>query len=162
MRPLLRPGFTALAAFGFLAAASTPAATQDIAIRNATVLTITGAIIENGTVVVRDGRITAVGRDIEIPSGVRVIDGTGKYLMPGLIDAHSHAAIDQGINESSESVTPEVRIQVRNDDPTIYRALAGGVTSAHLLHGSANTIGGQSAIIKMRWGRSLEEMYFEE
>lgn len=166
MRPSPRHGFAALAAVGVLAAAAAPAVAaptvaQDIAIRNVTIITITGAVIENGTVVVQDGTITAVGSDVEIPSGVRVIDGTDKYLMPGLIDAHSHAAIDQGINEGSESVTPEVRIQVRNDDPTIYRALAGGVTSAHLLHGSANTIGGQSAIIKMRWGRTMEEMYFE-
>ena len=150
---------TVLAASAVLG--SVPAAAQDIAVRNATVLTITGETIENGTVVVQDGRITAVGTDVEIPDGVRVIDGTGQYLMPGLIDAHSHAAIEGGINEGSESVTPEVRIQVRNDDPTIYRALAGGVTSAHLLHGSANTIGGQSAVIKMRWGRPLEELYFE-
>ncbi len=160
MRSLsMRLGGLALAA-AFALAAPSHGAAQDIAIRNATILTITGGTIENGTVVVRDGKIAAVGTDVDIPSGIPVIDGTGQYLMPGLIDAHSHAAIEGGINEGSESVTPEVRIHVRNDDPTIYRALAGGVTSAHLLHGSANTIGGQSAIIKMRWGRSLEEMYF--
>jgi imidazolonepropionase-like amidohydrolase len=134
---------------------------QNVAVRNATILTITNGIVENGTVVSRDGKIVAVGTEVDIPNGTTVIDGTGMYLMPGLIDAHSHAAIDSGINEGSESVTPEVQVQVMNDDPTIYQALAGGATTAHLLHGSANTIGGQSQVIKMRWGKSVEEILFE-
>jgi imidazolonepropionase-like amidohydrolase len=134
---------------------------QDVAIRNATILTVTNGTIENGTVVVRNGKITAVGRDVQVPGGVQVIDGTGMYIMPGMIDAHSHMAIEGGINEGSESVTPEVVIPVRNDDQTIYRALAGGVTSALLLHGSANTVGGQGAVIKMRWGSPADSMYFE-
>ena len=96
-----------------------------------------------------------------IPAGVRVIDGTGKFVMPGIIDAHSHAALENGINEGSESVTPEVQVQLKNDDPVIYRALAGGVTAANLLHGSANTIGGQSRVIKMRWGMPADSMYFK-
>jgi imidazolonepropionase-like amidohydrolase len=138
-----------------------PALAQDVAIRNATVLTVANGTIENATVLVRNGRITAVGRDVAVPQGVRVIDGTGKYVMPGIIDAHSHMAIEGGINEGSESVTPEVIIPVRNDDETIYRALAGGVTSALLLHGSANTIGGQGAVIKMRWGQPADSLYFD-
>lgn len=138
-----------------------PAAAQDVAIRNATVLTIANGTIENATVVVRDGKITAVGRDVPVPQGVRVIDGTGRYVMPGIIDAHSHMAIEGGINEGSESVTPEVIIPVRDDDPTIYRALAGGVTAALLLHGSANTIGGQGAVIKMRWGQPADSLHFD-
>lgn len=136
-------------------------AAQDVAIRNATILTITNGDIQNGTVVVRNGKITAVGANVSIPAGIRVIDGTGKFVMPGLIDAHSHAALEGGINEGSESVTPEVVVQVRNDDPTIYRALAGGVTAALLLHGSANTIGGQGRVIKMRWGQPVDSMYFQ-
>jgi imidazolonepropionase-like amidohydrolase len=140
---------------------ASPVASQDVAIRNATVLTIANGTIENGTVVVRNGRIEAVGRDVAVPQGVRVIDGTGMYVMPGIIDAHSHMAIEGGINEGSESVTPEVIVPVRDDDQTIYRALAGGVTSALLLHGSANTIGGQGAVIKMRWGQPADSLYFE-
>jgi imidazolonepropionase-like amidohydrolase len=142
-------------------ACALPAAAQDIAIRNATVLTVANGTIENGTVLVRGGRITAVGRDVAIPAGVQVIDGTGMYVMPGIIDAHSHMAIEGGINEGSESVTPEVIIPVRDDDQTIYRALAGGVTSALLLHGSANTIGGQGAVIKMRWGLPADSLHFD-
>jgi imidazolonepropionase-like amidohydrolase len=137
-------------------------AAQDVAIRNATLLTMTRGDIQNGTVVVRGGKITAIGgANTAIPAGVRVIDGTGKFVMPGIIDAHSHAALELGINEGAESVTPEVQVQLRNDDPVIYRALAGGVTSALLLHGSANTIGGQSRVIKMRWGMPAESMYFK-
>ncbi len=134
---------------------------QNLAIRNATILTITNGTIENGTVVVRNGKITAVGKNVSIPAGIDVIDGTHMYVMPGIIDAHSHMAMDGGTNEGSESVTPEVQVQVRPDDPTIYRALAGGVTAANVLHGSANTIGGQSAIIKMRWGVPLDSLYFQ-
>ncbi|MGH9888155.1 MAG: amidohydrolase family protein [bacterium] len=134
---------------------------QDVAIRNATIITITNGDIENGTIVVRNGKISAVGRNVAIPQGVRVIDGTGKFVMPGIIDAHSHAALENGINEGSESVTPEVQVQLENDNPVIYRALAGGVTAANLLHGSANTIGGQSRVIKMRWGQPVDSMYFK-
>jgi imidazolonepropionase-like amidohydrolase len=138
-----------------------PVTAQDVAIRNANIITIANGDIENGTIVVRNGKITAVGRDVQVPAGVRVIDGTGKYVMPGIIDAHSHAALENGINEGSESVTPEVQVQLRNDDPVIYRALAGGVTAALLLHGSANTIGGQALVIKMRWGQPADSMLFK-
>jgi imidazolonepropionase-like amidohydrolase len=160
MIPRTRAVRGAFAACVALLAGAAPAATQDVAIRNATILTVTNGTIENGTVVVRNGRITAVGRDVAMPAGVRVIDGTGRFVMPGIIDAHSHMAIEGGINEGSESVTPEVVVPVRDDDPTIYRALAGGVTSALLLHGSANTIGGQGAVIKMRWGQPADSLYF--
>ena len=134
---------------------------QDVAIRNATIITIANGDIPNGTIVVRAGKITAVGANVAIPAGIRVIDGTGKFVMPGIIDAHSHAALEGGINEGSESVTPEVRVQVKNDDAVIYRALAGGVTAALQLHGSANTIGGQGNVVKMRWGASAEDMLFK-
>ena len=144
-----------------LIAAPSALAAQDIAIRNATLITITNGDIANGNIVVRGGKITAVGANATIPAGIRVIDGTGKFVMPGIIDAHSHAALENGINEGSESVTPEVQVQLKNDDPVIYRALAGGVTAANLLHGSANTIGGQSQVIKMRWGMPADSMYFK-
>ena len=146
-----------------VALASTPTrlAAQDLAIKNATIITIARGDMANGTILVRGGKITAVGTNVTIPAGVRTIDGTGKFVMPGLIDAHSHSALENGINEGSESVTPEVQVQVKNDDPVIYRALAGGVTAALLLHGSANTIGGQARVIKMRWGQSADEMLFK-
>jgi imidazolonepropionase-like amidohydrolase len=154
--------------FGFALAASgtavfgSGAAAQDIAIRNATILTVANGTIENGTVVVRNVKITAVGANVQIPNGVQVIDGQGMYVMPGIIDAHSHAALEGGINEGAESVTPEVQVRVNADDLTIYRALAGGTTASLGLHGSANTIGGQAVIIKHRWGQPAEEMMFED
>src|SRR3954468_5640248 len=146
-----------------LAAVILPASllAQDVAIRGATLITITNGDIQNGNIVVRNGKITAVGANAAIPAGIRVIDGTGKFVMPGIIDAHSHAALENGINEGTESVTPEVQVQLKNDDPVIYRALAGGVTAANLLHGSANTIGGQSRGIKLRWGMPVDSMYFK-
>jgi imidazolonepropionase-like amidohydrolase len=151
----------AAAALLLAAAAAPPAGTaQDLAIRNATILTVTQGTIENGTIVVRNGRIAAVGADVAVPAGMRVIDGTGRFVMPGIIDAHSHMAIEGGINEGAESVTPEVILPLRHDDITIQRALAGGVTAALLLHGSANTIGGQGAVIKMRWGQPADSLYF--
>jgi len=158
---ILTRSFRAILAAGSVALLPGALASQDIAIRNATLITITGGDIENGTIVVRNGKISAVGRNVNIPAGVRTIDGTGKFVMPGIIDAHSHAALENGINEGSESVTPEVQVQLKNDDPVIYRALAGGVTAANLLHGSANTIGGQSRVIKMRWGMPVDSMYFK-
>jgi imidazolonepropionase-like amidohydrolase len=152
-------GFALLAGgLGFVPA---QANAQDIAIRNATILTVANGTIENGTVVVRNGKITAVGANVQVPEGVQVIDGQGMYVMPGIIDAHSHAALEGGINEGAESVTPEVQVRVNADDLTIYRALAGGSTASLALHGSANTIGGQGAIIKHRWGSPAEDMMFE-
>ena len=144
-------------------AATVPASAQgqDLAIRGATIITLAGGDIQNGTILVRNGKISAVGTNVNVPAGVRTIDGTGKFVMPGIIDAHSHAALEGGINEGSESVTPEVQVQLRNDDPIIPVALAGGVTAAHLMHGSANTIGGQGLVVKMRWGVPAESMYFK-
>jgi len=146
---------------GATLAPAAPVDAQDIAIRNATILTVTRGTIPNGTVVVRGGRIAAVGADVAVPAGVRIIDGTGMYVMPGIIDAHSHMGMDRGVNEGTDAVTPEVTVQLRHDDIQFYRALAGGVTTINVLHGSANVIGGQNAVIKLRWGRPLDELYFQ-
>jgi imidazolonepropionase-like amidohydrolase len=132
-------------------------------IRNGTILTVTNGTIENGSILIRDGRIAAVGRDVETPDDAFVIDATGRYVMPGIIDAHSHIAAE-GVNEGSVSVSAMVRIRdvLDPDDVAIYRALAGGVTAAHVLHGSANTIGGQNQLIKLRWGENAEGLVFED
>jgi imidazolonepropionase-like amidohydrolase len=122
-------------------------------IRNATILTVTSGAIENGSILIRDGKIAAVGRDVAAPAGATIVDGTGKYVTPGIIDAHSHIATD-AVNEGSVSVSAMVGIEdvLDPDDVAIYRALAGGVTSVNVLHGSANPIGGKNAVIKLRWG----------
>ncbi|MFO7574168.1 MAG: amidohydrolase family protein [Bacteroidales bacterium] len=132
---------------------------EDILIRNATVWTLENeGIIEGGDVLVRNGKIAAVGKNLNA-SGVRIIDGTGMHLTPGIIDEHSHIATN-ATNETGFAITSEVRIGDVIDpaNRNIYQQLAGGVTTSHLLHGSANPIGGQSAIIKLRWGFSAEEM----
>ena len=133
------------------------------AITHAQVWTVTGATIDDGTVVVSRGKISAVGKNVKIPSGAEVIDAKGGALTPGIIDCHSHIAIEGGVNEGTLSVTSMVAIGdvVNPDDIAIYRALAGGVTSANLLHGSANAIGGQNQVVKLRWGSDAEGMKFK-
>lgn len=128
-------------------------------IRNATILTITNGTIENGSVLMRGGRIAAVGKDIAAPAGARVIDGTGRFVMPGIIDSHSHTAVEGSVNEISLPNTGMVRIAdaMVNDDISAYRQLAGGTTMALILHGSANAIGGESQIAKWKWGRPVSE-----
>ncbi len=116
---------------------------------------------KRGSVLVQGGKITAIGK-IEAPAGVMVLDGKGMHLAPGVIDCHSHMAIDRGINEGTLTITAECDISdaIDPDDLTIYRALAGGVTTARLLHGSANAIGGRHEVIKLKWRRSVDELRF--
>lgn len=147
--------------FGRTAPPERPAA---VLVRNATVWTSAAAGNLPATdLLLRDGRIAAIGRGLAAPAGAVVIDATGKHLTPGLIDAHSHTAINRGINEFAHSVTAEVRVGdvVDATDISLYRQLAGGVTSANLLHGSANAIGGQNQVIKLRWGQDAEALKFE-
>src|SRR5687768_13953141 len=119
-----------------------PAAGTLVAITNATILTASHGTIQRGTILIRDGKIAAVGSDVQVPPGAKIIDGTGRYVTPGIIDAHSHSA-SEGINEGTESITAQVRIQdvLRQDGTSLYRQLAGGTTTLNILHGSANTIG---------------------
>jgi len=132
-------------------------------IRNATVLTVTKGTIEKGTIVIRGGKIAAVGANVDVPRGATEIDATGLFVMPGIIDAHSHIAIDGAVNESSLSVTSMVGVAdvLNPKDIDIYRGLAGGVTTANVLHGSANAIGGKNAVIKLRWGKDASGLVFE-
>lgn len=122
-------------------------------IQNATIMTASNGTIENGSIVIRDGKIVEVGQNVTVPNGANVIDASGKYVIPGIIDAHSHMAAD-AINEGAIAVSSMVGIEdvINPEQITIYRALAGGVTSANVLHGSANPIGGKNAVIKLRWG----------
>ena len=153
------------AALGVVLAAlllASPTAAQDLLrgdapndwlIQDATVLTVTNGTIEDGDILVRDGQIAAVGQDLSAPSGVEVYDASGEYVMPGIIEAHQHMAISN-VNEATNQVTAEVGVGDVLDpyDIGIYRALAGGVTTAHVMHGSANPIGGRNETIKLRYG----------
>ncbi|MCS3701052.1 imidazolonepropionase-like amidohydrolase [Salinibacter ruber] len=128
-------------------------APDDWLIQDATVLTVTNGTIENGDILVRDGDIARVGQDLSAPSGVETYDASGEYVMPGIVEAHQHMAISD-VNEATNPVTAEVGVgDVLNPyDIGIYRALAGGVTTAHVMHGSANPIGGRNETIKLRYG----------
>lgn len=131
------------------------APTGTLLIRNLDeVWTAAGSVLVNASIAVRDGRIVAIGTDVPAPAGAVVIDGRGLTAMPGIVDQHSHIAMGAGSNEATAPVVPEVRVidALHHRDWGIYQALSGGVTVAQVLHGSANPIGGQSAIIKTRWG----------
>ncbi len=138
---------------------------ETVLLKNATVWTgEKDGILQNTDVLIENGKIAKVGKKLKAPAGAKEIDGTGKHITAGIIDEHSHIAIQNGVNEGTQASSAEVRISdvTNSDDVNIYRHLAGGVTTTHSLHGSANPIGGQSAIVKMRWGKTPEEMQFKE
>jgi imidazolonepropionase-like amidohydrolase len=149
----------ALILLGFAA----PAAAQDLLIRGGTVLTITDGDLPETDVLIRDGRIAQIGQGLRPNRGMRVIEAEGRYVLPGIIDDHSHMAIEGGINEGSRSVVAEVNISdvIRHDDISLFTALAGGVTTINTMHGSANAIGGQNETFKLKWGRPWQQMVFE-
>lgn len=135
-----------------------------VLLKNATVWTSAQAgILAETDVVISDGKITAIGRNLGNAPVDTVIDATGKHVTPGIIDEHSHIAIIGGVNEGSHANTAEVRIGdvLDPDDVNIYRQLTGGVTASHLLHGSANPVGGQLQFIKLRWGADADGLKFQ-
>ncbi|MCX2476401.1 amidohydrolase family protein [Pedobacter sp. MC2016-05] len=135
---------------------------ETVLIKNGTVWTNEkDGILQNADVLLENGKIKAVGKNLSA-GGAKVIDATGKHITAGIIDEHSHIAGSGGINEGAQSVSAEVRIAdiINSEDVNIYRQLAGGVTTSHILHGSANPVGGQSQLIKLRWGKSPEELKF--
>ncbi|HEX8457713.1 MAG TPA: amidohydrolase [Pyrinomonadaceae bacterium] len=152
-----REGATRAAA----AASSSSSAPNETLIRNATVITISRGTLANTDILIRNGKIAAVGQNLKAGERARVIDATGKYVMPGIVDAHSHSMSD-AINEGTLSVTSMVRIRdVLNPTAVnLYRELAGGVTTLNVLHGSANTIGGQNTVVKIKYGRPVSEFIF--
>jgi len=134
-----------------------------IFIQNATIFTVTQGNIEHGGILIKDGKIAAVGTDLKAPEGAMIIDGTGQFVIPGIIDCHSHIAVDGSVNEGGPAVSSMANIAdvLNPDDISIYDDLAGGVTSANILHGSANPIGGQTIVIKLRWGKPASELPFQ-
>ncbi len=134
---------------------------QETLIRNATVLTVSHGTLQNADVLLRGGKIAAVGQNLKAAATARVIDATGKFVMPGIVDCHSHSMLD-AINELTLSVTSMVRTRdvLNPTDENIYRELAGGVTTANLLHGSGNAIGGLNTVVKFKYGRPVEEFIF--
>src|SRR5215471_6387251 len=143
-------------------AATPPDSPSVIVIQNATILTVSHGTIEHGSILIKDGKIAEVGQSVKAPKEAQVIDASGQFVIPGIIDCHSHIAAES-INEGSVSVSSMVTMEeVLNPyDMDIYRDLAGGVTSANILHGSANSIGGQTLVIKLRWGQPASKLPFE-
>jgi imidazolonepropionase-like amidohydrolase len=145
------------------ASAAAADAAPVILIRNATILTASHGTIDKGDILIKDGKIAAVGVTLKVPGDAAVIDATGQFVTPGIIDCHSHIAVDGSVNEGSVSVSSMVNIAdvLDSGDISIFRDLAGGVTTANILHGSANSIGGQTIVIKLRWGQPAAKLPFE-
>jgi imidazolonepropionase-like amidohydrolase len=141
-----------------------PAQPQHVLVRGATVWTA-GPLgkLEDADLLVTRGRIAQVGRGLQAPPGAVIIEAAGRHVTPGLIDPHLHSGIAGGVNETGSAIVPEVRVGdvLTTDNIWMYRQLAGGLTTAHLMHGSANPIGGQNQHIKLRWGASADELKFE-
>ena len=135
---------------------------HDVVVKNAIVMTVTHGNITHGSVYIKDGKIAAVGENVSAPANATVIDAQGKYLTPGIVDSHSHIALDDDVNEATSPVTPQMIMKDAFDyqDKAIYRALAGGVTTSLLLHGSANMIGGQAVVIKHKFGDKRDQLLF--
>jgi len=150
-----------LCASSLLAQQSAPKS-SDVLIKNATLLTATHGRIEHGSVYVKGGKIAAFGANVTAPADVPVVDAAGKFVTPGVIDSHSHIALDDDVNEATSPIVPHMMMKdaFNYTDKQIYLALAGGVTSALLLHGSADMIGGQAIVIKTKYGFSRDEMLF--
>ena len=139
-----------------------PPTPREVLIKNATVMTVTHGTIKDGSVLIRDGKIAAVGKNVTAGPRAQVVDATGQWVTPGLIDLHEHIPTDSH-NEATMNVTAQTRLQ-DNLDPTqvtLYRTLAAGVTTLTVLHGSVNPIGGQTAVIKTRWGKDAHGLLFE-
>ena len=150
--------------FASLGFESTPEQPNLLVIQNTTIWTCgPQGILRDADMIVRLGKIEAIGIDLQVPAGATIIDGSQFEISPGLIDCHSHMATDSGVNEGTQAVTAEVRIGdfINAEDVTLYRQLAGGLTTANILHGSANPIGGQNQVIKLRWGHAYEDLKFQ-
>ena len=143
----------------------TPPAQPEVLLIQNTILWTCGqsGILRDADMIVRQGKIEAIGVDLPVPPNAVIIDGSKYQVSPGLIDCHSHMATDSGVNEGTQAVTAEVRIGdfINAEDVTMYRQLAGGLTSSNILHGSANPIGGQNQVIKLRWGKPYEALKFQ-
>ncbi|MBA4251493.1 MAG: amidohydrolase [Chlorobiaceae bacterium] len=132
-------------------------------IKNGNLLTVANGKMLATDLLIKDGKIYKIGKNLSSPAGTKIIDASDYFVMPGIIDAHSHMAIEDGVNEATNPITSEVKIEdaIEHDDISLYRALAGGVTTIHTMHGSANVIGGQCETLKLRYGKNPAELIFQ-
>jgi len=135
----------------------------DLLLKNGTVLTVTRGVLPRADVLILNGIIKEIRADIAPPAGIRVVEASGRFVMPGIIDSHTHIAL-QGTNEGSRPITPEVDMAevINADDLSILTALSGGVTMVHTMHGSANPIGGRDVTLKLKWGKPSEALIVKE
>jgi len=138
------------------------AADKPLLLKNGNIITVSGGTIEGGDVLVQAGKIVRVGKDLGAP-GVETIDLKGQWVMPGIIDSHSHIAVEGDVNEMGDLITSEVDVRdvINPRDMMIFYALTGGVTTVHTMHGSANPIAGRGVVLKLRWGKSADELIFQ-
>ena len=136
---------------------------KDLLLKNGNIIPISHKTIMGGDILIKGNKIAKIGEKIESTPNTLVIDLKGKWVIPGIIDSHAHIAIEGGVNEGSESITPEVHIKdvLQPEDYSMFHSLAGGVTTVHTMHGSANPIGGRNVVIKLRWGKGAEELIFK-
>ncbi|MBI5215654.1 MAG: amidohydrolase family protein [Ignavibacteriae bacterium] len=163
-KPPQMSSFSPVYPYGEFGRATLPQQVDKLLVRGATIWTSgPQGNLENADLYIEKGKIKQVGQNLTAPADATVINAQGKHVTAGLIDAHSHSAAAGSVNETGQAITAEVRIGdiIDSDDIGIYRELAGGLTAANVLHGSANPIGGQNQVIKLRWGALPEEMKFE-
>ena len=155
-------GLTVLMAVCGIRADAAESGASVVVIKDATILTVSHGTIARGSILIRDGKISEVGQAVDVPDGALVIDAAAQFVMPGIIDPHSHLAQNGGVNEGSLAVTSMTSVEdfIDPTDIDIYRELAGGVTTTATLHGSANPIGGTGAVIKLRWGQDAKGLLF--
>lgn len=164
VKPVVMASFGPVYPAGEFGRAKLPDQPAKLLVRNATIWTSgPKGTLQNADMIVEKGKIVNIGKDLPAPAGVLIVDGTGKHVTAGLIDCHSHSGAAGSVNETGKAITAEVRVGdiIDPDDIALYRELAGGLTAANVLHGSANAIGGQNQVIKLRWGVLPEEMKFE-
>jgi imidazolonepropionase-like amidohydrolase len=152
-----------IAVAGLLVAGpASAAADRPLLLKNGNIVTVAGADIPGGDILVRDGKIAAVGKGLAEP-GAEVVDLAGRWIMPGIIDSHSHIALEGDVNETGDLITSEVDVRdvINPQDMNIYYALTGGVTSVLTMHGSANPIAARGVVLKLRWGGSAADLVFE-
>jgi len=139
-------------------------AEKSILFTNGNIITVEGETIKGGDILLKGSKIAKIGKGLKGDAQTEVVDLGGKWVMPGIIDSHAHIAIEGGVNEGGNLITSEVDIKdvIWSEDMNIFYALTGGVTTIHTMHGSANSIGGRGIVLKLRWGKSAEEMIFKE
>jgi imidazolonepropionase-like amidohydrolase len=138
-------------------------AEKSILFKNGNIITVEGETIQGGDILLKGSKIAKIGKGFKADSQTKVVNLDGKWVMPGIIDSHSHIAIEGGVNEGGNLITSEVDIKdvIWSEDLNIFYALTGGVTTVHTMHGSANSIGGRGIVLKLRWGKSAQEMIFK-